>query len=95
MNNKQKDFINNCNYLRTIIFIMFEYMSFLKYEPNEKSKQMNRVKTKCSFVWLFCLFCISQKIRYYWSSAGEIGALKCKRTWRAPIQKFVGNLRKF
>jgi hypothetical protein len=29
------------------------------------------------------------------SSAGELGALECKRTWRARLQKFVGNLRKF
>ncbi|MDR2757568.1 MAG: hypothetical protein LBC20_17910 [Planctomycetaceae bacterium] len=27
---------------------------------------MNRVKTTFSSIWLFCLFCILQKIRYYY-----------------------------
>jgi hypothetical protein len=56
MKHEQKYFINDCNYLRTILFVMFECMSFLKYKSNEKSKQTNSIETKFSSVWLFCLF---------------------------------------
>jgi hypothetical protein len=64
MNNEQKYFINDYKFLRTILFVLFESMSFLKYGPNEKSKQTNKVETIFSFVWFFCLFRILQKIKH-------------------------------
>jgi hypothetical protein len=62
MNNKQKYFMNN-NHLRTIIFVLSEGMFFLKYKQNEKSNQTNKIETTFSSLWLFCLFCILQKIK--------------------------------
>jgi hypothetical protein len=42
---------------------MSERVFFLKYEPNEKSKQTNRVETAFSFFGFFCLFRILQKMK--------------------------------